>query len=150
VVDVDIFALINVFANSYPDDITDLVAIADIRGDAATVLLTRNGHYLDHEFLRSLDFSKPETLAASVEKIEAAVQEQGGSLKKLMLCGELLADPQVRELIVPAFKETVEVLDPLKKIGVASEIARQITQISPALAVAAGLTLRAATEDGDA
>lgn len=154
VVDVDLFALINVFNHNYPEDQSDLAAIADIRADSATVLLTRQGHYLDHEYVRALDFSRSESLAPSIEKIEAVALGQAqsvrGNLKKIMICGEVLADPQLRETLVAAFKESVEVLDPLKKIGVAREIAKQINLISPALAVAAGLTLRTEGEDDGA
>ncbi|MFH0919242.1 MAG: hypothetical protein V1913_02680 [Fibrobacterota bacterium] len=155
VVDLDIYALINIFAHSYPEDTSEPVALVNMGTDTATVILTLDGQYIDHECIRSLDFiSGGGALTHAIGRVEAAVRDQALQqntlLKKIMICGEMLADPHMRETLVPAFNFTVEVLDPLKKIRVASEIAKQITHISPALAVAAGLTLRAQGEEGGA
>jgi len=151
--DVDVLALVNIFALNYPEDLSEGAALVYLTGTQALVCLTRDGSYAESDRVEAIKFDSPEAVRQSVKRIEEKVAELAAhavspgkpgpfTVKRCFLCGDAAADTRVRDPLLAAFTLPAETLNPFRSVLVAQEIKSQVLMVAPALAVVTGLTLR--------
>lgn len=139
VIDLDAFALINVFEANYDEFIAQPAVLVHAEGEKACVVLTRNGTYLDHDC-----FSYPYGLEAGqfAMQLQDALQRLGSGAAPVFCAGSLFK----QEGYIDSVKSgcgSAELLHPFRKIGCRVGVDNeQLSAYLSQLVIAVGLALR--------
>jgi len=152
VVDIDVFALINVFVVNYRDVIDKPAILIHGESDRTKLVLTMNGMYVDFETYDSANESfdassyigQIETVA---QKLLARNRTQTGPASlgsvSAYLCGSLFSRSEYLDTFLGRQSIQAELLDPFKKVGCHIGVEdEQLKNYAPRLAIAVGLALR--------
>jgi Tfp pilus assembly PilM family ATPase len=147
VVDVDVFALINVYEANYRENI-GVPALLILGGDEfSKVVLTADGTYIDHEHFRNApDNAEPGKYSSMIKAacdrlLTVNVSVAGKTTTQVYVAGPAFADEQFAARCMKDIGKA-EILNPFKKIACRAPIE---ARYSPQLAVAVGLALRDAS-----
>ena len=151
IVDLDIFALINVFEANYKEKITEPSLLVHCERHLTKLVLTRNAGLLDyHCFEHATGFSDPAgygvSLAAEINRFLSGSQQlAGGERAGIYMTGSYLRQAETRNAVFAEVKGS-ELLNPFRAItcqlqGIQED---QLLEHSTQLAVAVGLSLRSA------
>lgn len=150
-VDLDLFALINVFEANYPDMTDRPVLLLHAEGTRARLILTDHGRYIDHESFTYEDGTDPHTFAELLQAVSGrlcsmATLAGGAAAAPVFVTGSLVGQPAYLETL-QSVTGNIDLLHPFRKVGckvgVASE---QLAAYLPQLAVAVGLAIRGGDE----
>jgi Tfp pilus assembly PilM family ATPase len=153
VVDLDIFALINVFEANYAERTSADSLIVFSEPEKTKLVMTRGGGYRNyHCFEHSSGAVDPSgfasLLSSEIDRF-ASASDVKGRRPDVYITGSYFQ----QEITCDAFFEKVngaELLDPFRTVKCQVKIdAQQLRKYSTQLAVAAGLALRGAAESGD-
>jgi Tfp pilus assembly PilM family ATPase len=151
VVDLDIFALINVFEANYPEKIEFPAVIIHSENDKTKQILTRNGEFIDYECFEhetgSLDpLSFAEKNRSELDKLLSlnySVLENNPV--GIFFTGSMYSQQQYCDVIIDKLGNG-ELLDPFRKIGCRVGVGEeQLKTYKSQLAVAVGLAYRGNT-----
>jgi Tfp pilus assembly PilM family ATPase len=143
-VDLDMFALVNVFEANYPDLVSSPALIVHGRDDATTVILTRQGTFEDCEIIpHQSGLSSPDSYADMLR--EAISLSFGTAASAPLFCtGSTFSQKDFMEGVFSRLGNA-RLLNPFaavqSKIGIAEE---DLEKCLPYLSVAVGLAIRGA------
>lgn len=147
VVDIDLFALINVFEANYPE-LTDRPAlILHAENESARLIMTQKGSYVDHETINYDTEIDPRTftehLQAGTERLLSFTRSRDdGTAIPIFSSGGLFVQPGFLDAVASAVT-TVSQLNPFRKIGCRVGVEEdKLAGYIPQLSVAVGLSLR--------
>jgi len=150
IIDLDLFALINVFEVNYPEDKSSTVLLSLSDQEKTSLVATKDGGFLDYEILKHdndemTGLQLAELIKQGVTRIKncnSDINESG--FAKTLLAGNFLADKATQTEVIGQLKDC-EIIQPFRKItctvGMDEETLHQYT---PQIAVAVGLALRGA------
>ena len=148
VVDLDIFALINVFEANYPEKLEFPAVIIHSENDKTKLILTRNGDFIDYEcFEHETGFLDPLTFAEkNRSELDKLLSLNYSVLENnpvgIFFTGSMYAQEQYCNVIVDKLGNG-ELLDPFRKIGCRVGVDEdQLKTYKSQLAVAVGLAYR--------
>ena len=151
VVDLDLFALINVFEANYPEAAPRPAVLLHAESTRAKLVVTGGGSYIDHEIFSYDDSPDPHTMAGRITEetqrlcTVAGLQESGAGLP-LYATGSLFAQAGYIET-VQSITGTIAPLNPFRKVGCRVGVDNeQLNMYIPQLAVAVGCALQGADE----
>lgn len=148
VIDLDIFALINVFEMNYDDILSSPSIIVYSDFNKTKVILTQNGTFIDIDFIDHP--SKTVDTQTFITKLTTRIRQlcsynenfSDTAEPKVYVTGMYYSETEVLSGVADAVKN-VEILDPFRKIrcnaGMSEE---EIRKYGPQLAVAVGLACR--------
>lgn len=147
VVDVDLFALVNVFEVNYPEQFDSRSVIVHAEGDVAKLIVIERGMYIDHELMSYPNGTDPQTFAGLLHEMAAKTLQYTRSSVlaaevSLFVTGSLFGQEGYFDAAKKVLRNA-ELLDPFRKIGCrvgvdSEQLVAYITQLS----VAVGLALR--------
>lgn len=139
VVDLDLFALINVFEANYDDLISQQVGLVHAEADHAAVVLTQNGTYLEHE---CFTYGMNTDARGFAGQLQAAVQRIGVGTVPLFCAGSLFTQEGYLDSVRQLY-QNFDLLHPFRKVGCRIGVDNeQLSGYLPQLAIAVGLALR--------
>lgn len=148
IVDLDIFALVNVFEANYRDRIANPALIIHGENDKTKLVLTANGNFIDHE---CFDYANGSLEVRSyIERLRNETDRFLGlnssaienSSVNLFLTGALFGQPGYSDGVIATFGNG-ELLNPFRKIGCRVGVDEEKMQsYMTQLAVAVGLAYR--------
>lgn len=147
VIDLDLFALVNVFEANYPEFGAEPVVLLHAESHNAKIILTHHGKYIDHEcflFTPGIDpHSFVEQLQAEVARLSSfATLSVGDRGVPVFAAGGLFVQPGFMEAAASA-AGNIALLDPFKKIGCRVGVdSEQLAAFLPQLSIAVGCALR--------
>ena len=147
VVDLDIFALIDVFEANYEEAVSAPCVIIHGDGESSRLVLTQSGMFADFDMMeQSRGTASPDTYALQLlETIAQSFPDLQGR-PPMYLTGPLFSDVDFTESVCSRLG-IARVLDPFKTIRSTVDIPKaDLRKCVPHLAVAVGLALRAAAE----
>jgi Tfp pilus assembly PilM family ATPase len=147
VVDLDMFALIDVFEANYKELAAQSAVIVSGGEETSKVVLTRGGAFVDFEAFghRTRQIS-PADYVQAVQNAVGAFSADGREGAPYFLTGALFAQPQFSEQVI-GLLGSASVLNPFKTIESKVEIPEaDLARCIPYLAVSVGLALRGAAE----
>ncbi|MCX7727034.1 MAG: pilus assembly protein PilM [Chitinispirillaceae bacterium] len=145
-IDVDIFALINVFEANYPELQNNLSILLHGENTRAKIVLTYGGKYVNFE---SIDYPQGievptfcDLIRGSIEKLSTISSVTGIERIPILGSGGIFTAEDVVEGVKSSFSNFT-MLNPIKKIGCHVGVEKeQLFSYLPQLAVAIGLALR--------
>jgi Tfp pilus assembly PilM family ATPase len=147
VVDIDMFAIVNVFEANYKDQLSVPVMLAHAESGKTKILLTQDGQFIDtHIFESESEQTDPEMYAERfANELQGFLQYNTSRLvdpASLFLTGSLFSDQNFLNAVVLKVGYG-ELLNPFREIGcrVGTE-SDQIMAYAAQLSVAVGLALR--------
>jgi Tfp pilus assembly PilM family ATPase len=147
VVDLDMFALIDVFEANYKELAAQPAVIVSGGEETSKVVLTRNGAFVDFEAFehRNRQMS-PADYVQAVQNAVGSFPADNREGAPFFLSGALFAQPQFSEQVI-GLLGAASILNPFKAIGSKVEIPEaDLARCIPYLGVSVGLALRAAAE----
>ncbi|NLG16157.1 MAG: pilus assembly protein PilM [Fibrobacter sp.] len=148
VLDLDIFALINVYEANYKENLHFDTVLVHSEGEKTKLVLTKNGQYLDCEiFEYEYDSLEPATylqrLQGEINRFASINNiDDGEGILRVMFSGSLFSQQEYRAS-ARGFMGSGEILNPFRIISCKAGIdGERLAQYSPQLAVAVGLALR--------
>ncbi|MBD3346233.1 MAG: hypothetical protein GF401_14345 [Chitinivibrionales bacterium] len=152
VVDIDIFALINVLETNYEEKtaVPSIIIMGD--NEKLKLVLTRNGEFIDFQIVNfqneTEDFSPCLTAiqnaVAALSKVNKSVV--GDGTVDLYCTGPLFSNTELLAYLQQNLPN-IEILDPFRTIACHAEIPEEdLRRYAPQLAVAVGLSVRGAME----
>jgi Tfp pilus assembly PilM family ATPase len=147
IVDLDLFALVNVFEANFPEYTDRPVLLLHAEAARAKLIITHHGKYVDHDFFSYDDSPDPRTLAELLQQQAArlcsyATLSGGNAMIPVFATGSLFAQADFLET-VQSVSGNVALLHPFKKIGCRVGVDNeQLAAYLPQLAVAVGCALR--------
>jgi Tfp pilus assembly PilM family ATPase len=148
VVDLDIFALINVFEANYPEKIELPAVIIHSENDKTKLILTRNGDFIDYEcFEHETGSLDPLTFAEkNRSELDKLLSLNYSVLENnpvgIFFTGSIYSQQQYCDVIIDKLGNG-ELLDPFRKIGCRVGVnEEQLKTYKSQLAVAVGLAYR--------
>ncbi|KMQ52186.1 Type IV pilus biogenesis protein PilM [Chitinispirillum alkaliphilum] len=152
IIDLDAFALINIFEKNYPEMVPVPVIIIHGEEHRTKLILTVNGNYLDSVFFDhnseqlESEFYRGK-ISDLVNQLAALNQNQiSKTMPCLFLAGSLFTN-QEKLSELSSLKPEPELLDPFRKVNCQVGDESQLKGYSAQLAVAAGLALRGNEEN---
>lgn len=148
IIDLDLFALVNVFEANYPDRISDASVLVHAENECTRVVLTNSGSFIDYGSFEFSEEAQDETAFCSLLQRETArllsanteFVPQGAVCT--YLAGSLFANQQFASAVLGKMSQS-ELLNPFRKITCRVEVdAEQLKTYSSQLAVSVGLALR--------
>jgi Tfp pilus assembly PilM family ATPase len=142
IIDIDLFALTNVFRSNYHDRLSDTSILVHGESKCTKMVLVRDSSYIgsgvfDFDFFERGEADYIAALNSEVARLTAGCGvTQGGA--SVYLAGALFTDVQFTEAVVAGVQKC-ERLDPFKNILCEDE---RLKAYAPHLAVAVGLALR--------
>jgi Tfp pilus assembly PilM family ATPase len=147
VVDLDIFALIDVFEANYGENASAPSVIVHGGGESSKAVLTKGGEFADFEVMdQRAGAESPDTYA--LQMIETIARSFSGVQGRppVFLTGPLFSDPDFTESVCSRMGDA-RILNPFKAIRSTVDIPKpDLMKCIPYLAVAVGLGLRGAAE----
>jgi Tfp pilus assembly PilM family ATPase len=147
VVDLDIFALIDVFEANYRENIASPAVIVHGCGDSSRLVLTEGGAFLDFDVVEHRGGHAAADAYAS--QLQDAMGRSFAGTKagfETYVTGPLFADPDFSESVCSRLG-SARVLDPFKAVRSTVAIpSEELVKCIPYLGVAVGLSLRCAAE----
>jgi len=148
IIDLDMFAMINVFEVNYGEKLS-LPAILALGGEEKSiVIMTQGGLLIDYDvFAYDQTSMSPDEYAARLnEYCSRLCGAPGGAVPELYCAGAIFSHPEYMDSVAGKFK-TAQLLDPFRKIICrAAKGESDMTSFAPQLSVAVGLALRGQTE----
>ncbi|MBN1309157.1 MAG: pilus assembly protein PilM [Chitinispirillaceae bacterium] len=147
IVDLDLFALINVFEANYPEFKAQPAVLLHAEGEKAQLILTHHGKYIDHESIDYGAMADPQTFAellnAEVERLCSFATLSGkGTGIPIFTAGSLFIQDGFLESVA-SVAGNVSLLHPFRKIGCRVGLDNdQLSAYLAQLCVAVGLALR--------
>lgn len=146
IIDVDIFALINVFEVNYPEFNNTLSILIHGESTRTKIILTYNGKYVNFE---SIDYPREIEVSAFCDLLRANIQKLGtisslSGIEKMPIfgAGGIFTSEEFVEGVKSTFGNFT-ILNPIKKIGCHVGVEKdQLFSYIPQLSVAIGLALR--------
>jgi Tfp pilus assembly PilM family ATPase len=148
IVDLDIFAIINVFEANYQDILTLPAILALCGEEKSKIILTQDGSLVDYEvFAVDQSSMTPEEFAARLNEYCLRLCGASGLTPERMYCtGPIFSHPEYMEEVLGKFK-SAELLDPFRKVICrAAKGDNDLITFAPQLSVAVGLALRGQPE----
>jgi Tfp pilus assembly PilM family ATPase len=146
VVDLDIFALIDLFEANYPEDKSAPTVIIHGNDDYSKLALTANGMFLDFEVAEH--FGGQVSSDSYALQVREAMARCFPGAPPVFVTGPLFADLDFSESVLSRLGNA-RALDPFKTIRSTADIPKNdLAKCNPYLAVAVGLALRGAAEAG--
>ena len=148
VIDLDIFALIDVFEANYEEAITAPCVIIHGDSESSRLVLTQSGMFADFDMMeQSRGTASPDTYALQLlETIDQSFPILRGGRPPIYLTGPLFSDADFTESVCSRLG-IARILDPFRKIHSTVDIPKaDLRKCVPHLAVAVGLALRVAAE----
>jgi Tfp pilus assembly PilM family ATPase len=149
VIDLDLFALMNVFEVNYPDAAAKTAALVLAGNEQCSVLFCRGGEFIDYERIpyraESTDAGRLcELLRDALQRCTVlnALEEPAAAV---YLSGQLFFDESFRQECLSGLEGAV-ILDPFRHITCDVLEAAERDKHAPQLSVATGLALRGAME----
>ncbi len=146
-VDLDIFALVNVFEANYGDFVSAPAIIVHGKDHATSIIVTQNGSFLDFDIIdHNAGLSAPEAYA---DLINEAVEQSFVSLSQpatfpIFCTGSVFGRPQFSDVVFSRLGNA-QMLNPLASIKATVNIPEaDMKQCIPFLAVAVGCAIRGA------
>jgi Tfp pilus assembly PilM family ATPase len=143
IIDLDVFGLINVFEENYPEKRDDVSLLVHSERTLTKLVLTIDGAFLDFlSFEHSDEETFPNVLEEKIEGFISTAKKIGdGASESIYLSGSFFSPAARRGPILEKIAGS-EILDPFKKIACQVAIdAHQLHEYSPQLSVAVGLAL---------
>ncbi len=150
-VDVDLFALINVFEANYSDMTDRPVLLLHAEGTRGMLILTHQGSYGDHESFAYDDGTDPHTFAQLLQAVSGrlcsmAALAGGAGGVPVFATGSLFGQPAYLETL-QSVTGNIDLLNPFRKVGCKVGVdSEQLAAFLPQLAVAVGLAIRGGDE----
>ncbi|MBN1577141.1 MAG: pilus assembly protein PilM, partial [Chitinispirillaceae bacterium] len=147
VIDLDLFALINVFDANYPEYGAQPAVLLHAESEKAQLIMTHHGKYIDHESIDYGPGTDPQTFAerlnAEVERLCSLVTLSGGGTGiPIFAAGGLFVQNGFLETVA-SVAGNVSLLHPFRKIGCRVGVDNdQLSAYLAQLCVAVGLALR--------
>jgi Tfp pilus assembly PilM family ATPase len=144
VVDLDMFALVDVFEANYAEDVSTPCVIIHGGSESSKMVLTRDGAFYGFDVMeQSREMASPDAYALQMlDAIERSFQGR----PPVYLTGPLFSDADFTESVCSRMGGA-QVLNPFKTIRSTANIPdSDLTKCIPYLAVAVGLALRCAAE----
>jgi Tfp pilus assembly PilM family ATPase len=145
VVDLDVFALINVFELNYKERLADPALIVFTEEDKTKLILTQNGEFVDIEVVsHEAEGLEPDAYLEQISKgIEAVhLGNQGSDAAAVFLTGSTFSDDVFTSAILAKIPGS-EVLYPFRSISCSAGMKEDdLRHYSPQLAIAVGLAMR--------
>lgn len=147
VVDLDVFALINVFEANYPDFAEQLSLLVHAEGEKAKLVLTHGGRYVDHECIWYEYGPGPEIFAERLKReaeriCSSPALPNSMSAVPVFAAGALFSQPGFLETVA-SVTGSISLLHPFRKVGCRVGVdEEQLQGYLTQLAVAVGLALR--------
>jgi Tfp pilus assembly PilM family ATPase len=147
VVDLDLFALINVFEANYPEEAGRPVLLLHAETARAKLVMTHHGNYVDHDFFSYDDGIDPQTFAGLLQNASqrlCSITTLTGGVAEVPVyaAGSLFTQAGFLEALQSA-TGNVTLLHPFKKIGCRIGVdSEQLAAFLPQLSVAVGCALR--------
>ncbi|HUI92273.1 MAG TPA: pilus assembly protein PilM [Chitinivibrionales bacterium] len=147
VVDIDIFALIDVFEANYADAMSAPAVIIHGNGESTRLVLTKNGAFADFDVMEpARHASSPDAYGSQMLETMAQSFASVHGRPPIYLTGPIFADPDFTESVCSRMG-VARVLDPFRAIRSTVDIPKSdLRKCIPYLTVAVGLALRAAAE----
>ncbi len=148
IVDLDMFAIINVFEANYPERLSQPALLVLATEDKTTIILTHNGTLVDFDvFFIDQGPIAPDVYADLLQDYSFRLCSASSmAVPELFCAGPLFSHPEYRDSVARKHK-SAGVLDPFKKIQCrAAKGDNDMSVFAPQLAVAVGLALRGQTE----
>ncbi len=149
--DLDIFALINVFEANYRD-IVSRPALLVLGGRQCTkVILTWNGTLVDFEFFRfATDTREPDEYASMsrtiIDRLRSSYQSLAGHGTPPVLCtGPVFTDSDFSSACFHSV-DNMQMLNPFRNIGTGAIPEKRLREAAPRIAIAVGLAVRESME----
>lgn len=148
IIDLDIFALINVYEINYEDRLSSPALIIYSEPSKTKVILTNNGNFIDlNIFDHSDDTQTPEgfikILNNCIKKAFACNAEfSGADTVRIYLAGSYFYQPEITDSVIENVKNS-EILYPFRKISCSAGMDdKKLLEFAPQLAVSVGLAFR--------
>jgi Tfp pilus assembly PilM family ATPase len=148
VIDLDIFALVNVFEANYKEKLEFPSVIIHSESDKTKLILCRNGEFIDFEcFIHDANISDPYSFAERTRvELDKLLSINYSVLEDnpvgIYLTGSMYAHDQHSEVLISKLGNG-EILDPFKNIGCRIGVDQnQLQAVKSQLAVAVGLAYR--------
>lgn len=149
--DLDVFALINVFECNYRD-LLSRPALLVLGGRQCTkVVLTWNGSLVDYEFFRfRTDSREPDEYASMIQsvidRLRRSYQSLAGHGTPPVFCtGPVFTDSDFSSACFQCV-EAMQMLNPFRNIGTNAIPEKRLREAAPRLAIAVGLAVRESME----
>lgn len=147
VVDLDIFALINVFEANYPEETDHPVLLLHAESSRANLVMTHHGNYVDHAVFTYDDGTDPQTFAGLLQNTSQRLCRittltGGVAVVPVYVAGGLFTRNGFIEAL-QSVSGNVTLLHPFRKIGCRIGVDKeQLAAVLPQLTVAVGCALR--------
>jgi Tfp pilus assembly PilM family ATPase len=147
VVDLDIFALIDVFEANYRENIASPAVIVHGCGDSSRLVLTEGGAFLDFDVVEHRGgHAAADAYASQLQDAMGRSFAGTNAGFETYVTGPLFSDPDFSESVCSRLG-SARVLDPFKAVRSTVAIpSEELVKCIPYLAVAVGLSLRCAAE----
>ncbi|MBN1982089.1 MAG: pilus assembly protein PilM [Chitinivibrionales bacterium] len=154
IIDLDIFALINVYEANYSQQLQEPAFILYSEGDQSKIILTCSGGFVDYEVVEhGKNISSIDEYAQYVKEALRRLQRCNSSYGpfnsvKIYFCGSFFSPPETIEAIKKQMEpHHAEILQPFRGIGCSPEMnQQQLSEYALHLAVSVGLALRGSKE----
>jgi Tfp pilus assembly PilM family ATPase len=147
IVDLDMFALVNVFEKNYKENISEacILLYADTR--SSKIIFTKDGTFIDFELVENFQFAEnAETYAKHILEIINKSLEKEDLKTTIFLTGGLFSNFDFLDKVC-SILGNAKLLNPLKEIKNQIDISPQdLQKCLPYLSVAVGLAIRAGLE----
>ncbi|MBN1758477.1 MAG: pilus assembly protein PilM [Chitinispirillaceae bacterium] len=150
-VDLDLFALVNVFAANYPEATDRPALLLHAESTRAKLIMTHNENYIDYDSISYEEGTDPHTFAGllqnTAQRLCSLTMLTGSSAEvPVFAAGALFTDGGYLETLRSA-TGNVELLHPFRKIGCRVGVDNeQLAAFLPQLSVAVGCALRGGDE----
>jgi Tfp pilus assembly PilM family ATPase len=147
VIDIDMFALVNVFEANYPEMLAQPAMLLHAETGMARLVFTHHGKYVDHECFEVAQGIDPQTFGERLQEEVARLASQvtlagGGIGVPIFAAGGLFVQPGYLEASSAA-AGNVELLNPFNKIACRVGVDNgQLAAFLPQLSIAVGCALR--------
>ena len=150
IIDLDIFALINIFETNYPELVSLPTFIIYSEGLLTKIILTQHGNFIDVECIEH--GSESMSILTYQEKINTSIEllnkynQRDSQQYSCLFSGSFFSVPEMASAL-KAQLENSELMQPFKNIGCGKDINPQlVSKYSPQLAVCIGLSIRESKE----
>ncbi len=149
VVDLDMFALVDVFEANYGDKLSAPVVIVHGSSDSSRIILTAGGAFVDFEIIEHYGgHAAADTYCAQVKDSAVRILSGREGQFETFVTGPLFADRDFCESVCFGVGNA-QPLDPFKTIRSTAAIPEgEMTKVAHYLSVAVGLAIRCAAEAG--
>ncbi|MDG5813820.1 pilus assembly protein PilM [Chitinispirillales bacterium ANBcel5] len=148
IIDIDLFALVNVFEANYPEELTQPKVLIHGESDITKIILTISGSFIDYSILvHNIEAMEPAQYAKRLYEESVRILSQNKfddfiATAKLFLSGSLFSEQSYRSSVLQSLRGS-ELLDPFRKIDCGLELEQEMLKNYAAqLAVSVGLALR--------